>query len=625
MSLNKLQAIKKTTKQLKLTENMNYTDRIFPTNKGLTTYLDELIAKNYQIPTFQRDVVWEQENVKKLWDSIYKFYPLGSILIWKTDLKLQNHRQIGGHQITDTNFSRTEYQYILDGQQRTTSLLTSLYGGSIEGRNDFDPLLYVDLTVPIDSDTDDESYRNRFLFWSEIDDRNGEIRPNIGKKKRFDEGLIVKLIDIKNNFITVQTSIFNSIAVNKDFNHSILAELSKIKGVLDNYRISFIEVKGIQVSEVCQIFERINQAGKPLNIFDIVVAKTFKPATPQTATTPTDTGFYLRDLIDDFRKQNNSEFLKIGDLDYLQILAVIINHNVPNSGVRNITDRYLNEIKTEHILAVWDETKKAILKTFDFFENHLHIKTPYLIPFRYFYFTISAYFYKNSSPDYNLLQKYFWFNSFHNDDLLSNTTQLAFHIDFLNKDKMNEPVVFERFLIDKQKLRTATYSSKGRMSRAILALYASAQPKDWEHCNREVLVQNFFFTLDKPNLHHIFPTNSDYVLTNQHKNTITSDSLMNIAYLTQITNLDITNRNPLEYMKDYDKPEFEEIMPSHLLSSEILDWARSGVYPENAIDQFIESRVNSILSDLKLKLRGVVTFDEMDTMEIKEPVTTEQE
>lgn len=603
---------------------MNYTDRIFPTNKGLTTYLDELIAKNYQIPTFQRDVVWEQENVKKLWDSIYKFYPLGSILIWKTDLKLQNHRQIGGHQITDTNFSRTEYQYILDGQQRTTSLLTSLYGGSIEGRPDFDPLLYVDLTIPIDSDTDDESYRNRFLFWSEIDDRNGEIRPNIGKKKRFDEGLIVKLIDIKNNFTTVQTSIFNSPAVNKDFNHSFLAELSKIKGVLDNYRISFIEVKGIQVSEVCQIFERINQAGKPLNIFDIVVAKTFKPATPPTDKIPADKGFYLRDLIDDFRKQNNSEFLKIGDLDYLQILAVIINHNVPNSGVRNITDRYLNEIKTEHILAVWDETKKAMLKTFDFFENHLHIKTPYLIPFRYFYFTISAYFYKNSSPDYNLLQKYFWFNSFHNDDLLSNTTQLAFHIDFLNKDKMNEPVVFERFLIDKQKLRTATYSSKGRMSRAVLALYASAQPKDWEHCNREVLVQNFFFTLDKPNLHHIFPTNSDYVLKNQHKNKITSDSLMNIAYLTQITNLDITNRNPLEYMKDYDKPEFEAIMPSHLLSCEILDWARSGVFPDNAIDQFMESRVNNILTDLKTKLNGV-TFDEMDTMEIKEPVTTEQE
>jgi hypothetical protein len=106
----------------------------------------------------------------------------------------------------------------------------------------------------------------------------------------------------------------------------------------------------------------------------LLLLKTFKPATQLTATTPADNGFYLRDLIDDFRSHNNSEFLKISDLDYLQILAVIISHNVPNSGVRNITDRYLNEIKTEHILAVWEETKKAMLKTFDFFENHLHIK-----------------------------------------------------------------------------------------------------------------------------------------------------------------------------------------------------------------------------------------------------------
>lgn len=594
---------------------MNYTDRIFPTNKGLTTYLDELKAMNYQVPTFQRDVVWEQENVKKLWDSIYKFYPLGSILIWKTDLKLHNHRQIGGHKIADNNFSRTEYQYILDGQQRTTSLLTSLYGGSIEGKPGFNPLLYIDLTVPIDNDTDDESYRSRFLFWTEIDDRNGEIRQNTGKKKRFDEGLIVKLIDIKNDFPAAQTRVYNSSLVNKDFNHPILSELSKIKGVLDNYRISFIEVRGIQVSEVCQIFERINQAGKPLNIFDIVVAKTFKPEKEPATGVSAENGFYLRELIDDFRKQNNSEFLKISDLDYLQILAVIINYNVPNSGVRNITDRYLNEIKTEHILAVWEDTKKAMLKTFDFFENHLHIKTPYLIPFRYFYFAISAYFYKNSSPDYNLLKKYFWFTSFHNDDLLSNTTQLWQHIEFLYKGKANESVAFDRFLIDKQKLRTATYSSKGRMSRAVLALYASAQPKDWEHCDRGVLVQNLFFSTDKPNLHHIFPTNSEYVLNNQHKNKVTSDSLMNIAFLTQRSNLEITNRSPLEYIRDYDKPEFEAIIGSHLLSGEILDWARSGKLPDDAIDQFIESRVNNILTDLNIKLDGV-TFDVMDTKEM---------
>lgn len=576
---------------------MNYTDRIFPTNKGLTTYLDELLSKNYQIPTFQREVVWEKENVKKLWDSIYKFYPLGSILIWKTDLKLQNHRQIGGHQIADLNFSRTEYQYILDGQQRTTSLLISLYGGNIEGRIGFDPTIYVDLTIQNDSETDDESYKSRFLFWDEIDDRNGEIRQNIGKKKRFEEGLIVKLNDIKLDFEKVQEKVVNHEQVKQNYNHQFWCELRKIKQVLDNYRISFIEVKGIQVAEVCQIFERINQAGKPLNIFDIVVAKTFRPKTQA------DAGFYLRELIDKFRSTTQSKFLEITDLDYLQTLAVLINRNVTDSGVRNITDRYLNEIKTEQIATIWDNAEKAILRTFDFFENHLHIKTPYLIPFRYFYFTIASYFYRNDNPDYSFLKQYFWYNSFNNDDLLSNTTQLFQHIDFLDKEKQKQPYQFGRFLIDKDKLRSASYSSKGRWSRAILSLFSNQRPKDWEHCDREVLVHNFFFSTDNPNLHHVFPTNSDYVINNKHSNQIDSNSLMNIVYITQTTNLDITNRNPLEYIKEYDKPGFEDIMPTHLLPIEILEWARGkSNMPNNALDVFIEKRIGLIIADIKKKL-----------------------
>jgi uncharacterized protein with ParB-like and HNH nuclease domain len=597
---------------------MNYIDRIKPENKGLTTYLDELLSKNYQIPTFQRDVVWEKDNVKKLWDSIYKFYPLGSILIWKTSLQLQNHRQVGGHIISDTNFNRAEYQYILDGQQRTTSLLTSLFGGKIENNPGFDPTLYVDLTVLPESEVDDESYRNRFLFWDEIEDRDGEIRPNIGKKKRFKEGLVVKLSEVKNNFGAVEKVIVNnSNADYKNYDHPVREELRRIKAILDNYRISFIEVKGIQVSEVCQIFERINQAGKPLNIFDIIVAKTFKPAD----TTINEKGFYLRDLITEFKKDQKSPFFQISDLDYLQILAVLINRNVTENTVRNITDRYLNEIKAEQITEVWKDAKLAMLKTFDFFENHLHITTPYLVPFRYFYFTITAYFYQNDEPNYEFLQKYFWFTSFHNDDLLSNTTQLFKNMDFLDAEKSGNPLNFSRFLIDRAKLREASYSSKGRMSRAILSLLASLQPKDWNHCDRNVLVQNFFFSTDKPNLHHIFPTNSTYVLENTHNNIIDSDSLMNIAYITQVTNLDITNRNPLEYIRDYDKPKFEGIMPSHLLPSLILDWARSEEMPANALDLFIEARVTSFIDDLKTKLGGV-QFEETDTRTIEELLKT---
>jgi len=587
---------------------MNFTDRIRPTDKGITTYLDELENMDFQIPTFQRDVVWEKENVKKLWDSIYKFYPLGSILVWKTDLKLQNHRKIGGHTISDGEFNRSEYQYILDGQQRTTSLLTSLYGGTIEGREGFNPSLYIDLSIENDTDTDDDSYKKRFLYWDEIDDNNGTLKRNTGRSKKFKAGLVVKLLQIKNEFGNVERSLVESEYDDyRDYDHPIREQLRRLKQVLDNYRLSFIELKGIQVSEVCQIFERINQAGKPLDIFDIVVAKTFRAETGEIP------GFYLREYIDDFRKLNNSKFLRISDFDYLQIIAILIRENIENSGIWNITPRYLNDIKTEQIENIWNAVEKAISKTFDFFENTLYIKGPQLIPYRYFYLTIATYFYENDTPDYSFLKKYFWFHSFHNNDLLSNTGDVNSHIAFLKKQKESGEVNFDRFLIDKETLRNSSYSSKGRLSRAILSLFASKQPKDWRYTDRNVIADNIFFSTDKPNLHHIFPTN--FISQNPGANKLNNNSLMNIAYLTQITNLEISDKNPLKYILDYDSnPEFENVIKSHILPEKLVEWARLEDMPEDALDQFIEKRVEMVIEELQGILSDI-HFEIIDTKE----------
>src|SRR5437762_12804989 len=103
--------------------NKNYVDRIKADSYGITTYLENLRRGQYQIPTFQREVVWDRDRVKKLWDSICKCYPLGSILVWRTETRLDKHREIGGHPLKDQIEGR-EYYYLLDGQQGTTALLT---------------------------------------------------------------------------------------------------------------------------------------------------------------------------------------------------------------------------------------------------------------------------------------------------------------------------------------------------------------------------------------------------------------------------------------------------------------------------------------------------------------------
>ncbi|MFP4402671.1 MAG: DUF262 domain-containing protein [Candidatus Nanoarchaeia archaeon] len=570
---------------------VNFNERIKPDGISIIGYLEDLKNGNFQIPTFQREVVWERENVKKLWDSIYKFYPLGSILIWKTDLKLKNHRKIGGTVINNGD-NRTEYKYILDGQQRTTSLLTSIYGGSIENQPKFNPELYVDLSIDLINEVDDETYKERFLFFDEIDDDKGNIKRNSKKMKKYQEGLIIKLYDILHNYYIIEDRLEHR----EDYKEKIRPHLRVLKRILDNYKISYIELKGIEIGEVCQIFERINQAGKPLSIFDIVVAKTFEPITEDNE------GFYLRELIDKFREDLidrgiNSTFLDLDDETILLTIATIINQNVNDSNIHNITPTNLNKLTSIQINQVWDATKDALIKTFDFFENTLKIKGRQFIPFRYMYLTYSSYFYMNKNPDYQFLKKYFWFYSFQDEDTLKNTGSLFEHINFLNSVKKSRHYEFGKFTINKYKLRTATYSSKGRLSRAVLSLFASKEPKDWEFKDRIVLSNNIFTNTDKPNLHHIFPIN--YINKLNLRYEINHNSLMNIAYLTAKTNRDISDSSPLEYIKKYDDLNFEEILKNHFISSKLLNWVRENSMPDDALNIFIEDRIDLIINELK--------------------------
>lgn len=576
-------------------------DRIRPTDYQIRTYLDELRARKYQIPTFQREVVWSKDSVKKLWDSIYRYYPIGSVLIWNTDLQLQNHREIGGHVIANDQ-DRDDYQYILDGQQRTTSLLTSLYGGRIAGRPDFDPSLYVDLTVEDADDVDDEVYKKRFLFWEEIDDDDGRNKRNIGRRKRYDQGLIVKLYEIMHNFDAVEGPLADG---GYEYNHPVRERLRQLRRVIDNYRLSFIELRGIKVAEVCQIFERINQEGQPLDIFDIVVAKTFRPEQNGQA------GFYFREMIDNFREETPGHFVEIDNQTYLQVIANLIRQHLEETGIYNVTPTYLNRIRTEQIEAVWDDTKAALRRLFDFLENHLHLKGPRLVPYRYFYLTLSSHFYCNPSPNYEFLKKYFWFYSFHSEDLLTNTTEMRQQADLLMEARNTDnPQIGERFLIDRHRLRTIAYSTRGRLPTAILALMANHEPRDWAHTDRHVLNDVYYELTDRPNLHHIFPR--AYIERHPGRNRLNVDSMMNIAYLTQVTNRDLGYRNPLSYLQDLDIPELPRVLREHLVPEDILHWSRQQEMPDNALDVFIEKRIDLIIDDLRSKLSGI-SFDIVDT------------
>lgn len=90
-------------------------------SSSIRQLLQKITAGEIRIPAFQREFVWAPNRVQFLMDSIYKGYPIGSLLFWKTKEKLSFDRKLGPYKLPDP---QAEYpiNYVLDGQQRLTSI-----------------------------------------------------------------------------------------------------------------------------------------------------------------------------------------------------------------------------------------------------------------------------------------------------------------------------------------------------------------------------------------------------------------------------------------------------------------------------------------------------------------------
>lgn len=90
-------------------------------NKTIQTLIDEVRSGKFVLPSFQRQYVWDEDDVRSLIDSIVNNYPIGTVILWKPS----NISKIDpfSKPLIDTNNSPSEVFYVIDGQQRLTSLL----------------------------------------------------------------------------------------------------------------------------------------------------------------------------------------------------------------------------------------------------------------------------------------------------------------------------------------------------------------------------------------------------------------------------------------------------------------------------------------------------------------------
>lgn len=160
--------------------------------KALAAILFDIDGGSLTLPKFQRGYVWQRAQVRELMRSLYEGFPVGSFLIWKTDAHTGN----GSH------------TFLLDGQQR----ITSLYGiirGMKPAFSDGDPKAFLNLYFNLDSEVFEfkSSKMTGDDFWISVTDlmQNG---PGEYLKKFVGDQNLTTYIDRLSRITEIKTRVF---------------------------------------------------------------------------------------------------------------------------------------------------------------------------------------------------------------------------------------------------------------------------------------------------------------------------------------------------------------------------------------------------------------------------------
>lgn len=218
-------------------------DKYSVTNYSVNSILGFIEIEEIAIPEIQRPFVWKATNVRDLIDSLYNGYPTGYLIIWQNP------------SIRDKNGKLTDGKKILiDGQQRVTALMTAIAGREIL-TND-----YKNKTIKIAFNPLAEGEEERFAVQTPAHIKSRHWISDISDvfKPGFDSFSFV------NNYVAENPGI-DATLINK--------EITRLIGIRNCQLGAILLVPQLDISEVTEIFVRVNSQGKQLNESDFAMSK----------------------------------------------------------------------------------------------------------------------------------------------------------------------------------------------------------------------------------------------------------------------------------------------------------------------------------------------------------------
>jgi len=483
--------------------------------------IERVTSGDIRIPAFQRDFIWEAEQVAFLLDSIYKGFPIGTIILWRTDNRLSTEKDLGRFTLPEP---QKDYpvNYVLDGQQRITSLF-SVFQTDLTPNDDFWIDIYFDMLA-------EENIQESLFLPLE--------KNEIDKKRHFPVNVLFDTVKYRKS--------------TEQLDDVQIKVIDKLQEKFKEYLIPNDIFESDNRNNVAIVFERINRAGTELNIFQLLSAWSWSDDFDLTEK--------FADLQDDIIDHGFDGLCNNRDLQ-LRICAGIIKSET--------TPAKILELQGEEIREKFDSIRKGIIGSIDFLKRELNVKSYKLLPFPGILVPLSVFFATDRSEGfaYTDIQKdkiltWFWRAAFTRRFSAGVNEKQAFDIQEMKNLKANENYGFKypqrEIKID---FKVSNFSVSNANSKTLILLLSSLNPYSF-FSGAKIDLDKVLQKINKNEFHHIFPKSYLEGMGIEKKDV---NVLANICFLTRGDNNKIKDKAPSIYITEINRHKKNDYLSGALI------------------------------------------------------------
>lgn len=494
------------------------------------------------LPKFQRDLVWKQQQILDLLDSVALNYPIGSLLLWQSRQELRSENCIADLEI---QLPKPDYpvNYLLDGQQRLSTICGALHWHG----NDPNSVWNI-------------AYDLRHCDFIHLDSLDDPPQHFVRMNKLADGA----------EFYKYCATLDSLSAPDKD---TLKKNADSLFNRFKDYKVATVTLGDMSIQDVAPIFERINSTGTRLTIVDLMRAATWSQ------------DFDLIDAIDDVLSVLEAK--NFGGIDRKVVLRVMSAAAGGGFSVESIDT--LRNYGAAVLKKSINDSQSAFEKAVDFLVTQIHIPSDSVVPYANQVVVLAELFRQCPKPtaaQYVAITTWFWrsaisgyFSGWNTGNMSRDKQAIT---DFLsgNSAEMAVTAYKPNHKIWQQKV----FRADNAHAKTLGIILAQKSPVDLLTGQKIDVAKSLAWTNSKE-YHHFFPR--DYLKSVGVPSSL-SNCLANIVMLTSVSNKQISNRPPSDYLKDVEKAagnNLDEWLASNLISDKAFKAALKDDY-----DTFIEER-----------------------------------